>query len=386
MKGRVSNLIVPLPGATPNVTAPAPLTPVLGELLYVDLMRFVASVGIVFAHSLEFFFIGSTRNWVHDHGGGLSLFVDVFFVISGFIIAYVYSERLKSARDFGIFMQRRFGRLLPLHWLMLALFAFFLIAVQRRGISMHHPVATGFRCIITGALLIQTLVHCGGEVPNGVSWSISAEMVMYVCFPLFLLAGRGRPAVLVVGAGVALVFALITYGGTSEWITHGSVLRALPAFLWGMALYGLRARVALLAFSRVGTMLGLAALMIGGITGAPMWAMLILAYTVPVLAIASDLRGATGPVVRWFAPLGQLTYSMYMIHGLIVTVLMNAVGDKLLHLSGVPMLVLGVFTFAAIMLLSMISLHYFETPSRRWIDSLALFRRDKAAMPATREI
>ncbi len=93
------------------------LRPASGELLHLDLMRFVASAGIVFHHSHEFFSPQRARPALAAGTLGLALFVDLFFVISGFVITYVYHDRIVSWGGFGRFLQRRIGRLVPLHWL-----------------------------------------------------------------------------------------------------------------------------------------------------------------------------------------------------------------------------------------------------------------------------
>ena len=70
-----------------------------------------------------------------------------------------------------------------------------------------------------------------------------------------------------------------------------------------------------------------------------------------------------------------------MLHGLIVMVVLNGLGDKQLHLRPAPMLALGLVTYALIGLAAWVSLELFETPARRWIDSLPLFPR-RAGRPA----
>jgi hypothetical protein len=93
-----------------------------GELLHLDLMRFVAAAGIVFHHSHEFF-VPATKSpfLIREQREGLALFVDLFFLISGFVIAYLYHNRMNSLVDYVKFLQSRIGRLLPLHWLTLLL-------------------------------------------------------------------------------------------------------------------------------------------------------------------------------------------------------------------------------------------------------------------------
>src|SRR5262245_38888660 len=50
------------------------------------------------------------------------LFVDFFFVLSGFVITHAYGDRLRSKAEIGDFMLRRFFRLWPLHMAVLMLF------------------------------------------------------------------------------------------------------------------------------------------------------------------------------------------------------------------------------------------------------------------------
>ena len=85
------------------------------------------------------------------------LFVDYFFVLSGFVIAHAYANRLKSGRDAGRFMVRRFGRIWPLHLLMLG--AFVLLELAR--LIFHFDGAVPFtrdrsvEAIFSNLLLVQ---------------------------------------------------------------------------------------------------------------------------------------------------------------------------------------------------------------------------------------
>jgi peptidoglycan/LPS O-acetylase OafA/YrhL len=62
--------------------------------------------------------------WLATNGfiRGSYLFVDFFFVLSGFVIAHAYGERLGDGTSFRKFMVTRFGRLFPLHAFMLLAF------------------------------------------------------------------------------------------------------------------------------------------------------------------------------------------------------------------------------------------------------------------------
>lgn len=382
------------------IATPLPrLRPASGELLHLDLMRFVASIGIVFHHSHEFFTPLAERASLIDRTAGLALFVDLFFVISGYVIAHVYHDRINSPRGYATFLQRRVGRLVPLHWLTLivaiaiwSLFALF-------QLSGHHTPSFRPACIIETALLTHSFIPCGNGVTfNGVTWSISAEMVMYVAFPLFAFIG-GRSAKFLLWIGLATLAALMAIVLARQgWNWHGRdwtevspVSRALPSFVFGSALFYNRKILAKLAapdlILATATIVLIAAMM----NGVPELLDLLLVYLVAVAAVAADLRGVVSALVRRLAPLGQLTYSIYMWHTLFILILMNAIGDKLLHGRAYSTFILAIICYFCMFTMSYFSFFFIETPARRWVDKLDLskladFFRPPSFVPVTRNM
>jgi peptidoglycan/LPS O-acetylase OafA/YrhL len=122
------------------------------------------------------------------------LFVDFFFVLSGFVITYSYGDRLKTPGDLGAFAVRRFGRLWPLH--VVVLLAFLAAesgkaVLAARGASFYLPPFTGTNSLDTIPLnlvfgqsfgLVQHLTW------NPPSWSICAEFWTYLVFASVLVA------------------------------------------------------------------------------------------------------------------------------------------------------------------------------------------------------
>ena len=110
------------------------------------------------------------------------------------------------------------------------------------------------------------------------------------------------------------------------------------------------------------------------VTGAAHLLVLSLVYAVVASTAAADLNGKVSEAVRHSAPLGQLTYSLYMWHTIVILVLMNALGDKLLHAEPALMGLIALVCYVSIFVIAYFSYLAIETPARRWIDSLPIFR------------
>ena len=357
------------------------LRPTSGELLNLDLMRFIASAGIVFHHSHEFFVpVTKSPFLVREQMAGLALFVDLFFVISGFVIAYIYHNRMNSIVDYITFLQRRVARLVPLHWLTLLAF----IAMWSMLVLLHHPgtYSPSFKpeCIAETAFLMHSFVSCGRTF-NAVTWSISAEMVMYIVFPLIAIIGS-RSAPLLLGIGLTSLTVMMTVVVSqhewnfleSPWIELSPVLRAWPSFVFGAALFYNRNIVSRLPAPGFILAVATPGLIIAMISGVPQLLILLILYTVAVAAVAADLEGVASATVRRMAPLGQLTYSIYMWHLLFISFLLNAVGDKFLNGNTLSTVILVVACYISIFIMSYLSFFFIETPARRWIDRIILFK------------
>lgn len=348
------------------------------DLLHLDLMRFIASAGIVLCHSGEFFVERAARLASHERLAGLSLFVDVFFIISGFVIAHVYGDRMAGWRQFLQFMQRRVGRLYPLHLATMAGVALLFYLVGRFGVATNTDMRLLPECLLAGAMLVHSVVDCGGPVPNGVNWSISAEMIMYIAFPLLLFLGRRLGLLRYLLWLGLLLFVSSRYAEGALWATSTAFLRALPAFFFGLILrldWQAWARIPVPGF--VPTALAFL-LIAGSLLIWPGWLLLTLAYGVSLTAIIADGRKKVSALTRRVAPLGQLTYSMYMLHPIIIMTMVNALGDKLLKLDVVPLSLLTLASYAVIGVVSLLSYKLFETPARRLIDGIKLVPEDRA--------
>ena len=134
------------------------------------------------------------------------LFVDLFFVISGYVMAAAYSDRLDTRRSAFGYMIRRFFRLYPLHIVTTATALLAVIGIQtaklvlaHQGIRVGNEEPFGFeffdlKLLGLDVLLLQGVGIMRKEIHNYPSWSISVEFWLYLMFALLMLAVRPRAA------------------------------------------------------------------------------------------------------------------------------------------------------------------------------------------------
>jgi peptidoglycan/LPS O-acetylase OafA/YrhL len=120
------------------------------------------------------------------------LFVDFFFVLSGFVITYSY-EFIKTDTEFGNFYKKRFFRLYPLHFIVLLVFVVIELSKHFASLYVHvnkiDNVSNNIATFFTNVFLVNSVKFPGiNDVSwNIASWSISAEMIAYLVFGLIIL-------------------------------------------------------------------------------------------------------------------------------------------------------------------------------------------------------
>ncbi|HWD49216.1 MAG TPA: acyltransferase [Rhizomicrobium sp.] len=250
------------------------------------------------------------------------LFVDFFFVLSGFVIAYAYGERLRDGGDVRDFMLRRFARLWPLHVTILAAF----VALELYRLAVTGSGFTGERsvfAIVTNLLLVQSLGVHKSLTWNTPAWSISTEFYTYLAFAgVCFIAPTRRSVVAFLLALVGLsVLVFFSRYGMRETFGFG-FFRCVYGFFAGVLTFeawkSLKTKIG-------GTIAEIATLVVVGIlvTCAPN--MRVFEYlAAPIFAFAvfifAQQAGAISRVIesRFANALGRWSYSIYMVHMLIV--------------------------------------------------------------------
>lgn len=270
---------------------------------------------------------------------GAWLFVDFFFVLSGFVIAHAYGTWLGDGGRLAVFLVRRLGRLWPLH---AAILLALVMMEAAKAAAMHHlgiaadnapfQGETGVAAIASNLLLVHALGLHDGATWNFPSWSISVEFWAYATFGALCLRpwGRSRRAALAVAAlGAAVVAAW-----SREW------LHTIADFGYFRGLFGF--------FTGVLTYRWLADKLWRGLPAATAWEVAAVAMVVLFVAHADKGSAITlaaplvfagavavfafsqGAVSCWLATapacaLGRWSYSIYLVHTLVLVALGRAV-------------------------------------------------------------
>jgi peptidoglycan/LPS O-acetylase OafA/YrhL len=338
--------------------------------------RFFAAASIMMMHSAAY------AGWAgFFRVPSLTFGVTFFFVLSGFILTHVYIRRQIS---FGRFMWLRVAKLWPTH---LATFALVLVLVRPDG---QQPPGSGWFDPYLAMVANLTLVH--SLIPfqiyvfswNSVSWSISTEMGFYLLFPLLLLGLRRTwhlklaacvGLIMIYGAVIAAFAVPATSGLTGInqlFLTYSSPLFRLLEFVVGMSAYVLsrRWRTTLVSPSmqtaaEAAVLFLVAAWFAFGqqlisdflVRQAPEIFRLWLSIGGPcvVFAVAIGIfskgGGAVGRLLSLspFVWLGHISYSLYMVHQVLMRFFYFARADGRMEEAG-PLLMIGACIASAALL------------------------------------
>jgi peptidoglycan/LPS O-acetylase OafA/YrhL len=152
------------------------------------------------------------------------LFVDFFFVLSGFVIAYSY-QHLKTGAELKRFFKKRFFRLYPLHFIVLILFVLVELSKHSASGFVHvnkvDNVSNNIYTFLTNLFLVNSVKFPGINdfSWNIASWSISAEMIAYIVFGFtMLLINRYNSTTL----KTIVYIAIAVLAGTAMYLFTGS--------------------------------------------------------------------------------------------------------------------------------------------------------------------
>lgn len=302
------------------------------------------------------------------------LAVDLFFMLSGFVLWLNYAERLKEHgwAYTPAFLARRLARIWPLHMLMLCGAVAFALLLTLRGSpdAAHYPWSE----LPLHIILAQNWGFTQGLHWNDPSWSISCEFAAYLCFPLlafnFRRNGVSTPLLILALIAIASALHLVmrAAGATTLGmdIPHLGLPRAFCEFAMGTILCALWARWRERAQRPLaGSLICLALLSAALMLGAPETLAVPLLFAAMLSAVA--LTGSSRVNPLGCVPLhylGEISYATYLVHFLLYIVFKYLFVADPLH---VPSAMLALFLL--LVLGASVALHHMvERPAQRMLN------------------
>lgn len=166
------------------------------RLASIQVLRAVAAVGVVFTHAITristTFPHERSHSFLTDAAGQLTVGdagVDLFFVISGFIMLYVHRNNFEKPGACLNFMTKRLLRIAPIYWFLTTIAVGFLLLVPELFSKYYTSIDLPW---IAGSYLFLPIAPPGGSVTPivGVGWTLNYEMFFYVVFANSLLLPR----------------------------------------------------------------------------------------------------------------------------------------------------------------------------------------------------
>jgi peptidoglycan/LPS O-acetylase OafA/YrhL len=339
-------------------------------------LRFFAAFAILLHHAR-----GSVFSSEFMSGVPLVFGVSFFFVLSGFILSYVYSGRMESVGLYR-FYTSRFSKVWPSH-----IFTLLLVVAFLPSAEWVFGAKDGWLVALLNVFLLQSAV----PVPayyfsfNMVSWSISAELFFYAVFP-FLLSGLNKNwyfklAVLLLLGGVSVfIFDLSgrDYYSPDKWtefsgygLAYISPLFRVQEFFMGMLLFkvfdyikGWRgfgfalctALEVLCVVSVVYLTQGIVAASYslvgpGNNASGEFWAHFAISLFFGLVVVCFAInKGLMSKILkqRLFVVLGEISFAMYLIHQIVFRFYMSHKNmfEPLPKDAIFPLLVITAFVFA----------------------------------------
>ena len=305
--------------------------------------------------------------------------VDGFFILSGFIVSYVYMEKLSTFNltSMAKFLILRLARIYPIHIVTILAYVFIIYICKL-------PMAGDYSFInlIYNLLLINSWGVANDFSWNGPSWSLSAEWFLYLLFP-FLAILFSRLKGLKTNIALILIILLAEYFIKKQdlsqinFFVFRGIIRGIFQFLYGIFIFNVysifpKKSIIYDCFSAFNFLLLLAVVYFSDqilnvtayYSNQDMLIVFLMGQLIFSLSKCSGfmLNIFNSKVLQW---LGLISYSMYMVHSPISQIM-----ESLLTLNNIRnnMFIMPVYVLL-VLLVATLTYRFVEAPTRDYIKN-----------------
>jgi len=297
------------------------------RLQWIQILRAVAASAIVVHHCIYY---AVRRAGLDDGDASTSILaagVDLFFVISGFIMMMVSDPEHGREQAPGRFVAKRITRIVPIYWFYTAIIIAVGVAAPAIFRSTHVDVESAL-------LSLFFIPYTSGPLLR-VGWTLNYEMWFYAAFAVVLISRAGlwgRVAAMALIFGALYVIGCIAgrHGPVTTFVGYTITFE----FVMGMAIYAL-----VRSYGRLGTVQAAAVILLGATVfgwsiarGNPTLDDRFFFWGVPAAAIvyaALSMPEVKGGLGRLLELLGDASYSIYLSHMLTIGAL-HAISSRFL--------------------------------------------------------
>ena len=318
------------------------------------------------------------------------LMVELFFVLSGFVIYKAYAKKIVSKKDLMRFQFLRFGRLYPVHLLFLIAYIFIeiakFLAQEKFGITSVNSqpfVENNLIALFQQIFLIHAIGPTGHALTfNGPSWSISVEFFTYLLFGASILFVPKNKDILFF---LLALISLITLA-TQSTFGFGILVRCFAGFFIGCLTASITDKISIILPSYISSLIFLTILVFLQIKIPQKYDLMI--YFLSSALIASLVLSKKGMLknflnLKFLTWLGSISYAVYMSHSAIIWTINNIIrvifkkpeliigGQSIPQLSEINTFIAGALIVTLVLLVSKLVFDFIEKPMRKKSRSFA---------------
>ncbi|ESW85762.1 acetyltransferase [Mesorhizobium sp. LSJC285A00] len=350
--------------------------------LNLDAIRGVAAISVMLYHFSPFLAAGKVLPSSY-------LAVDLFFLLSGFVIAHAYDRKIENGMGFGTFVAIRLIRLYPLY-LAGTLLGFFYLVVKNRLIPAEYmPISEIGTMLTTGMFFIPLVSDAYHTIfpLNPASWSLFFELIVNIAYvAVFFLLTKRVLSTLIAVSLVLLVVVSIIAGTLDFGMTGSTIISGLPrvcfSFFLGVLLCRSMTRYQSgLGFLRRGwwieaaialTLIVFAIAPAGGARVA--YDLACVVFVFPALVVVGTIAPTAPRLSGLYGWLGRISYPIYIIHTPLLMIIAGAgkaaAIDPFAHHPW-----FGIVMAVSVIVIADIATRLYDEPLRRFLQRLMLRKR-----------